>query len=151
MSFVVDLHEDSSILELFEVRRLLEPPAAAMATVHASSSDITHLRELMRAVEADTSIEDLVAHDVEFHRHITELSGNRYLSSLLDSLSGNTLRARIWRGLTEESGVARTLDEHRAIVDAMAAGDAELVRSWVTIHITGVESWLRRAMKTSTD
>jgi len=31
MTFVVDIHQDSSILELFAVRRLLEPAAAAMA------------------------------------------------------------------------------------------------------------------------
>src|SRR3989337_453015 len=34
MSFVVDIHQDSSLLELFEVRRILEPAAAAMAAAH---------------------------------------------------------------------------------------------------------------------
>jgi GntR family transcriptional repressor for pyruvate dehydrogenase complex len=55
------------------------------------------------------------------------------------------MRARIWRGLTEENSVARTLAEHRAIVDAMASGDADLVRSCVSVHISGVERWLQRA------
>jgi GntR family transcriptional regulator, transcriptional repressor for pyruvate dehydrogenase complex len=31
MAFVVDIHQDSSVLELFEVRRILEPSAAALA------------------------------------------------------------------------------------------------------------------------
>ncbi|MEO6505373.1 MAG: GntR family transcriptional regulator, partial [Terrimesophilobacter sp.] len=30
MAFVVDIHQDSSVLELFEVRRILEPSAAAL-------------------------------------------------------------------------------------------------------------------------
>jgi GntR family transcriptional repressor for pyruvate dehydrogenase complex len=145
MSFVVDLHEDASILELFEVRRILEPAAAAMAAAHATEEDVAHLRTLMERVNQSTDIEELVAHDLAFHRYIVDLSGNNYLSTLLDSLSGSTLRARIWRGLTQENSVARTLDEHRAIVDAIEMGNSELTRAWVTVHVSGVESWLRRA------
>ena len=145
MSFVVDLHQDASILDLFEVRRILEPAAAAMAARKAGSEDIDKLNTILGEVGKQTSIEDLVAHDLKFHGFISELSGNSYLSSLLESLSSSTLRARIWRGLTEENSVERTLAEHHAIVDAMASGDAELVRSCVTVHISGVERWLEQA------
>ena len=145
MSFVVDLHQDASVLDLFEVRRILEPAAAAMAARKAGSEDITKLNTILGEVDKQTSVEDLVAHDLKFHGFISELSGNAYLSSLLESLSSSTLRARIWRGLTEENSVERTLAEHHAIVDAMAAGDAELVRSCVTVHISGVERWLEQA------
>lgn len=145
MSFVVDLHQDASVLEIFEVRRVLEPAAAALATTRVGPDDIAGLRELMSVVDRSTSVEELVQHDLEFHSRIAELSGNGYLASLLDSLSGSTLRARIWRGLTQENSVRRTLDEHHAIVDAMESGNAELVRSWITVHISGVETWLRRA------
>lgn len=149
MTFVVDLHEDHTILDLFEVRRILEPAAAAMATRKVGPADIARLRAMLDEVDARTSVEDLVAHDVTFHGLISELSGNSYLSTLLESLSGSTLRARIWRGLTEENSVERTLAEHRAIVDAMELGRDDLVRSWVTVHISGVESWLRRAGQAS--
>ncbi len=145
MSFVIDIHQDHTVLELFEVRRLLEPAAATMATLKATPGDLERLRAMLDEVGPETSVEDLVAHDVTFHGLICELSGNAYLSTLLESLSGRTLRARIWRGLTEEHSVERTLAEHRAIVDAMALGNTDLVRSWVTVHISGVESWLMRA------
>jgi GntR family transcriptional repressor for pyruvate dehydrogenase complex len=145
MTFVVDLHSDHTILDLFEVRRLLEPSAAAMATSRATPDDIARLTRMLEDVASDTSVEELVAHDITFHGFISDLSGNAYLSTLLESLSGHTMRARIWRGLTEEHSVERTLAEHHAIVDAMSAGNVELVRSWVTVHISGVESWLRRA------
>jgi GntR family transcriptional regulator, transcriptional repressor for pyruvate dehydrogenase complex len=36
----------------------------------------------------------------------------------------------------------RTLDEHRAILDALASGDPEVARSWATVHIASVEQWL---------
>jgi GntR family transcriptional repressor for pyruvate dehydrogenase complex len=149
MSFVVDLHQDHTVLDLFEVRRLLEPAAAAMATTKVTPDDLATLTSMLEEVGPETSVEDLVAHDVKFHGLISELSGNAYLSTLLESLSGSTLRARIWRGLTEENSVERTLAEHSAIVDAMALGNADLVRSWVTVHISGVESWLLRAGQTA--
>jgi GntR family transcriptional repressor for pyruvate dehydrogenase complex len=151
MTFVVDLHSDHTILDLFEVRRLLEPSAAAMATLRATADDIARLTTMLDEVGPYTGVEALVAHDVKFHGFISKLSGNAYLSTLLESLSGHTLRARIWRGLTEEHSVERTLAEHRAIVDAMSSRNADLVRSWTTVHISGVESWLRRAGQTSED
>jgi GntR family transcriptional repressor for pyruvate dehydrogenase complex len=145
MTFVVALHEDTSILELFEVRRILEPAAAALAARRCQAADIDHLVAMLDEVDIGTSVEDLVAHDLRFHAYISDLSGNSYLSSLLNSLSSDTLRARIWRGLTEDGSVARTLAEHRAIVDAMASADTELVRSIVSVHISGVERWLAQA------
>jgi len=145
MSFVVALHEDTSILELFEVRRILEPGAAALAARRCQPADIDRLLAMLDEVDIGTSVEDLVAHDLKFHGYLSELSGNSYLSSLLESLSSHTLRARIWRGLTEEGSVARTLAEHRAIVEAMASSDHELVRSCVSVHISGVERWLAQA------
>ena len=146
MSFVADIHQDSSVLELFAVRRILEPAAAAMAAARAQPADVARLRTLLAEVGEGTPVDDLVAHDLVFHRSICELSGNAYLTSLLDSLSGSTLRARVWRGLTEEGSVERTLTEHRAIVDAIEAGDADLVRSRVTVHVSGVAEWLQRAL-----
>jgi GntR family transcriptional regulator, transcriptional repressor for pyruvate dehydrogenase complex len=144
MSFVVDIHQDSSVLEIFDVRRILEPAAAAMAVPRATSEDVEKLRLMVGSVADDTSVEGLVAHDLTFHRYISELSGNSYLSSLLDTLSSSTVRARIWRGLTEKNAVARTLAEHRGIVEAIAAGDPELVRSLLVVHINGVQRWLRQ-------
>lgn len=149
MSFVVELHEDASVLELFAVRRILEPAAAAMATARATDAALAQLAALLDGVDASTPIDGLVAHDLEFHHAIAELAGNGYLTSLLDGLSSGTVRARVWRGLTEENVSARTLAEHRAIVDALVDRDVELARARTTAHIAGVEDWLRRAIATS--
>jgi GntR family transcriptional repressor for pyruvate dehydrogenase complex len=116
-----------------------------MATRRAEPQDIDTLLDLLSEVDDHTTVEELVAHDVKFHGFINALSGNAYLASLLESLSSSTLRARIWRGLTEENSVARTLSEHRAIVAAMAAGDPDLARACSTVHISGVERWLAQA------
>ena len=35
-----------------------------------------------------------------------------------------------------------TVAEHRAIMEALAAHEPEVDRSWATVHIVGVEQWL---------
>ena len=146
LSFVVDFHEDATVLELLEVRRILEPAATAMACSHIDDEKIQRLYDLLGEVGTDTTVEDLVANDLELHRCIAEASGNSYLASLLDSLAGRTARARIWRGLTETRAVSRTLAEHQAIVDAIAARQPDVARSWATVHVSGVEQWLRQLL-----
>ena len=146
LSFVVDVHQDDSVLELFEVRRILEPAAAVLATPRMTRADIAHLRELLAQVHGKPSVDELVANDIVFHRYISERSGNAYLTRMLDALSSSTLRARVWRGLTQEGSVERTLTEHRAIVDALEVGDADLVAAQMTVHVSGVAAWLRKAL-----
>lgn len=146
MSFVVDLHDDASVLEILAVRRILEASAAASAAQHIDAETIAILRALIDEVDEDSSVESLVDHDLEFHRRIVAVAGNGYLSGLVDSLSSHTVRARIWRGVTQENAAERTLSEHRAIVDALERGDAELARSLTTTHVGGVEQWLRQAL-----
>jgi GntR family transcriptional regulator, transcriptional repressor for pyruvate dehydrogenase complex len=145
MSFVVDLHRDDSILEVFAVRRLLEPQVAALAAKTVSDEQLATLDQVVASIAGDADVEELVMHDVEFHHQIAEATGNSYLTTLLDSLSGNTIRARVWRGITEANSVARTIDEHRAILGALRLHDENLAQALMLAHVSGVEQWLNRA------
>jgi len=145
ISFVLDMQDDASLLELFTVRRILESKSTAMAARRATDDDIAVLDEQIHAVSGDTDIETLVAHDLAFHSRISRMSGNEYLASLLDNLTTHTVRARVWRGLTQDGAAERTLAEHRAIRDALADRDAELAEHLASVHIAGVERWLRHA------
>ncbi|WBB60320.1 FadR/GntR family transcriptional regulator [Streptomyces sp. WMMC500] len=146
MSFVVDFHRDDTVLELLAVRRILEPAATSLACTGIEEAELDALEAELTELGEDPSVEELVRADLEFHRRIVQASGNSVLSSLLEGLSGPTARARIWRGLTQEDAVRRTLTEHRAILDAMRSRDAEAARSWATVHIASVEQWLRRTL-----
>ena len=146
MSFVVDFHRDDTVLEFLEVRRILEPAATAMAAVHMPEEQIADLRRVLDSLDEAPTIEALVANDLEFHRRIAAGSGNTVLCSLLDGLSGPTTRARIWRGLTQEGAVDKTREQHTAICDAIEARAPEVARSWATVHIAGVEQWLRSTL-----
>ncbi|PRY12845.1 FadR/GntR family transcriptional regulator [Kineococcus rhizosphaerae] len=143
MTFVVDVQRDDSLLEFLEVRRLLEPSATSMATTRMSEEEIAGLATLLDDLGPDPSVEDLVANDQEFHRRIALGSGNSVLASLIESFSAPLHRARVWRGLTQESATTRTLDEHRAIQQAMAARQHDVARAWAHVHVAGVEQWLR--------
>jgi len=149
MSFVVDLHQDASVLEIFEVRRILEPAAAIFAVDRISDDTLDELAAGLDEVSEDTPIEELVQHDLAFHHAITAAGGNAYLTSLLDALSSSTARARVWRGITQDRAVARTLAEHERILQALRARDKEMVRAALTVHIGGVDAWLREAVEDS--
>jgi GntR family transcriptional repressor for pyruvate dehydrogenase complex len=146
MSFVVDFHRDDTVLEFLEVRRILEPAATAMAAAAMPDEAIADLRDVLNQLDPSPTIEALVANDLEFHRRIALGSGNTVLCSLLDGLSGPTTRARIWRGLTQEGAVDKTREQHTAICDAIESRQPEVARAWATVHIAGVEQWLRSTL-----
>jgi GntR family transcriptional regulator, transcriptional repressor for pyruvate dehydrogenase complex len=146
MSFVVDFHQDDTVLQFFQVRRILEPAATAMAATRMSEAEVVELRKILDALPVDPSVEQLVANDLQFHQLIAEGSGNAVLCSLIDSLSGPTTRARIWRGLTQENALEKTREQHSAICEAIATRQPEIARAWATVHIAGVEEWLRSAL-----
>jgi GntR family transcriptional repressor for pyruvate dehydrogenase complex len=145
VSFVVDLHDDASMLEVFAVRRVLESHATRLAAQEAGDQELEDLDAELGGIGPETGIEALIEHDVRFHGGIARLAGNDYLASLLDSLTSQTVRARIWRGLTQEGAVDRTLAEHRAILDAIKDHDVDLAAALAHVHIAGIERWLRQA------
>jgi DNA-binding FadR family transcriptional regulator len=146
VGFILDFHRDDSVLHMLEVRRILEPAATAMAASRMTDSQLVALGALVDSISAATDLHQLIASDLEFHRQIALGSGNPVLASLMESLSAPTLRARVWRGLTQEGAVSHTHEQHQAIHQALLAREPELARSWATVHIAGVEDWLRRVL-----
>jgi GntR family transcriptional repressor for pyruvate dehydrogenase complex len=146
LSFVVDLHDDRSVIEIFGVRRILEPAAAALAARRMSGEQLDAVDRLLEATTGDEDVEALIQHDLEFHRAISEACGNDYLAQLIESISSHTVRARIWRGLTQQGATERTIAEHRAILAALRDHDAELASARSLTHVAGIEDWLRAAL-----
>jgi GntR family transcriptional regulator, transcriptional repressor for pyruvate dehydrogenase complex len=145
MSFVVDLHTDRSVLEIFAVRRILEPAAASLAARQITPAQAEGLASIVERARPDAPIEELVQHDLEFHQAIVEATGNEYLTRLVESMSSATVRARVWRGITQRGAGDRTLAEHKAILDAITRHDADLAAAEMLAHVAGIEDWLRTA------
>jgi GntR family transcriptional repressor for pyruvate dehydrogenase complex len=145
LTFVVDFHRDDSVLEFLRVRRILEPAAAQMAAQDIDEAAVAALQRVVDASSPDAEPEELFALDAEFHRLIGVASGNSVLASLIEGLSAPTNRARIWRGRTEAGAQERTVREHQAILDALAAHAPDVAHAAMVGHVAGVENWLRRA------
>ncbi|MCW2568107.1 MAG: GntR family transcriptional regulator [Mycobacterium sp.] len=143
LSFVVDFHQDGTVLEVLEVRRILEPAATAMAAQRADETTVARLYALCDRTEA-ADADDLAGLDADFHRLVAAASGNSYLARLLDILSGSGIRARPWCGVSDPESIRQALAEHRRIVDAVAAHQPDVARAWATVHVVAVEQWLRR-------
>ena len=143
LTFVVDFHRDDSVLEFLRVRRILEPAAAAMAAQIVTPEQLDDMQRVIDGSPADSSPEELVASDIEFHRLVSAASGNSVLASLIEGLAGPTNRARIWRGRTQPGAHERTIREHQAILDALVAGEPDLAHAAMVAHVAGVEAWLR--------
>lgn len=47
MSFVVDFHQDATVLQFFQVRRILEPAATAMAASRMTEAEVDGLRRIL--------------------------------------------------------------------------------------------------------
>lgn len=134
---------DRTLLELFEVRRFLEPPATALAAARCTDEDLAELHEDLDRMSAAPGIEELVEVDTRFHRRVAMAAGNQTLASLLDNVSSRTLRARLWHGVARQQARDSTLTQHRGILEALRARDPELARVAAATHVASSEHWLR--------
>lgn len=146
MSFGIELVNDPSLLEVFQVRRFLETEATAAAAIGITEDELDALRECMSRMERAESTEQLVRADEEFHHIVAGATRNSMLVALLDSLSSRTVRARLWRAVIERGAVERTKQWHHAILEGLEARDPELARAADLMHIAEGEAWLRRAL-----
>ncbi len=139
------LQSDSTALQdLMETRRLLEPVATALAATRISDEQLAEVERHLEAMrEARDNVRRLNAHDAAFHRAVISATGNETLLTLLEGISGRTLRARIWRGLVDAQASERTLAEHEAIFRALSARNASLSQAAALLHVSNTELWLR--------
>jgi GntR family transcriptional repressor for pyruvate dehydrogenase complex len=147
MSIVMDFTQDESILQLLEVRRVLEPAATALAAARASEEELDEVRAAMDAMRRARDPEPLVEADAAFHSAIAHAAGNPALASLLDNLSGPTIRARVWHAIEERQAGDEAKAEHERILAALEARDPDLARAASAVHVAGVEEWLRGALE----
>lgn len=143
------LQGDSVALrDLMEVRRLLGPVATALAATRISDEQLADIERHSSAMrEARDDVEQLNAHDAAFHRAVISATGNETLLTLLEGISGRTLRARVWRGLVDSRAADRTLAEHEAIFNALSARDVALSQAAALLHVSNTEQWLKQHLR----
>lgn len=136
--FVVTPITIASIRELFELRLMIEPKAAALAT---GKIDVARLRAINSSpLTAGSDAEQLafVESNRAFHRAIAAAAGNSRLYHLLESLADEMQRL-IHLGLfgpTGSEAERRIADaQHEALLTAFESGDAPAAESAAQLHI----------------
>ena len=128
---------DDILLELLELRRLIEVGAAGLAATRAAPDDIERMTatfELMEASKDDT--ERFTDADMAFHGALLAATGNDLLTRLIDLL-GPLLRFGRAKSLElRPDGPTDSQRGHRAVLDAIRAGDAEGARDAMREHLS---------------
>jgi DNA-binding FadR family transcriptional regulator len=143
---VAEMSRGETLLHLIQVRKILEPAAAATAAARIDERGLTLLRAEMTAMERGGTPEEIIGHDMEFHRIITRAAGNPVLSAVLSGLNGRTFRARVWRGTRQAGAFPQTFHEHEQIYRALVERDPDGARIATAVHIGAVEDWARRQL-----
>lgn len=131
--------EDMSAV--YQVRGSLESLAAEYATRQGKPEHLEQFRRLqerMVAATAATDLEDFYRANVEFHHLLSVAAANAYLSRLLATVEV-AIRRFGTRSLSPERMEA-VLDEHAAIIDAMAAGDPERAGEAAAAHASSART-----------
>ena len=143
VSAALELMHEGFSLELIAVRRILEPAASGLAAEHMDDLTLARLEELLACLEAAPTEPERMPFDAEFHALIARRSDNATLASMLGAVSSRTVRARAWRGLADEGAAARTITQHRDILDALRARDPERAAAAALLHVATTEAWFR--------
>lgn len=157
---VVDLTPDE-LLDLYEVREVVDGLAACCcARVGLSEEAAASLARCLSVMEESTETMDMVHYNdahVDFHTAIVLNCGNPRVYDLLpiirltSSSSVTRITRKLWTGhhtVPVEEVVLRQFrvgnDHHRAIYDAIRAGDPAAAESCARVHISATIKTIRR-------
>ncbi|HWU60531.1 MAG TPA: FCD domain-containing protein [Ensifer sp.] len=135
--------------DVLEVRRGLEGQAAYHAALRATPDDVSAIRLCFRELASSHDSGDAVAEahaDAAFHLAIADASHNAVLRAVMASMF-ELLQSSISESLPKLYSVPRTFErlseQHQALVDAIAAGNAEAARRASDHHLEFVAETIR--------
>ncbi len=142
------------IRELFEIRRVLEGSAAEWAAQRATEEQIAEMRgilirdkELRTADAVDTML--ISELDGRLHALIAASTSNRLLVLLMAALLDELATARS-KSLLISGRIQRSLEQHEALVSAIAAHSPTTARACMIEHLNDVEHAILQHMEQQT-
>jgi DNA-binding GntR family transcriptional regulator len=142
----VDVRE---LARLSEVRELLEPEAARLAAERATDTDREHLSLLMTELDAglDAGGSELMDLDERIHRAVYRAAHNDLLEATLEQYYA--LALRIWSiALDRAHELEEAVEAHRALLEAIQAGDGERAADTMRAHVQDFEQAMHRVLLT---
>ena len=132
---VISELDHQAVMELYQMREVLEGTAAGLAARHASEAEIGILQDLVAADKGSAADpKEVSTHNRQFHGAVYRAAHNRYLLKTLNVLGdAMALLGMTTMSLTGRSDTAR--EEHAAIVAAISAHDPATAESAARKHI----------------
>ncbi|MBV9749330.1 MAG: FadR family transcriptional regulator [Acetobacteraceae bacterium] len=121
---------------LLELRRIIEPPAAALAAKRATAEDRAAMARAFEAmVQAGSNVSDFVDADVCFHIACLHAARNEFLLPVAHAIRANLVTSmRLANADTERNRIV-VVPLHKAILDAILARDAAGAREAMQTHL----------------
>ncbi len=127
-----------AVVQMVELRRVIEGEMAALAAQRATLAQLAECKRALLAIDAATERGELgVEEDMGFHRTIGEATGNPQFVLLLGILEAYLRDAMtVTKGHESKRAdfMAQVRREHRAILAAVAAGNAKAARAAAIEH-----------------
>ncbi|MFP5316168.1 MAG: GntR family transcriptional regulator [Actinomycetes bacterium] len=130
----------AELRELFEFRLLVEPWAARAAAVNRLINPARVLQASLDEFEAGSSRQDgsvrhrLITHDTAFHDRILSASSNEFA---LHAYRATHCHLHLFRLHPADYRGTTTVEEHRSIVNAIAACDPDAAEEAMHRHLIG--------------
>ena len=139
----------NDIKEIFEIRSALESLSTGLAARRIEPDELEKLRALLTEIEGHIQrkdIDKIVETDIEFHGLLYQVSRNERLVTIISNLKEQLARFRTL-SMSYPGRLQETLEEHRAMVEAIAANDVEAARDAAERHMERAEETLLKAMR----
>ena len=143
---IVRSFDADDLLDLYEVRALIEPHAAARAATRIGPGSLDRLGELCDAArDPAATVADQIVFNEEFHRIIIEAAESPRLVAAMRAVAGipREFRTAFW---ANDEQRAQSLFCHRELVAALDAKQPELAEAVMRMHILGARDFLWRVI-----
>jgi len=135
----------ADLIEIYELREVLEGLACRMAAQHATDDDLRTLRECVGQHRDAIETADIDRHmslDQSFHATIRRIAGNSRLQESLGRLQGQ-IRIAMDTTRLSPGGMPQALAEHAEILTALEAGDPSAAEAAARSHIARLRKGLQ--------
>jgi DNA-binding GntR family transcriptional regulator len=144
--FVADI-SITDLVKIFEVRMAMEGYCARLAAKRCTPAQVAQMEATVHALDeiCRDDARELMEVDERFHRLLYEAADNKFLADSLDRL--HALSLRLWFLVLDRLGnVWSAIDQHREILDAVKAGEAEDAERLIKQHIADFQSEIKEAL-----
>ena len=130
------------VVELLEIRRIVEPAFAARAAVHATSEEIARLQDVLRRQRERTRRrESTIEEDSEFHYLVAMASRNSVVNRVVDVLM-DLMRESRARSLQVDGRLERSLEGHTRVLKAIQRRSPRAAELAMRRHLSEIEALL---------